>query len=167
MAVAVLVLIIIALVPRERPIAQAPVVPYTAPVRERVREPEFRGPPIREYKPNTYKQVGLLMGENVDTVGHRMRIITGGTIIRQRKATKCTPCQFQTATGIVRRISDATNFMGMKTSQFLGRAERTRRLFTGCPRRLRFRISLTMKYFDFADILIRLFLLITIILLVS
>ena len=64
MTVAVLVLIIIALVPKERPIAQAPVVPYTAPVRERVREPEFRGPPIREYKPNTYKQVGLLMGEN-------------------------------------------------------------------------------------------------------
>jgi len=63
MTVAVLVLIIIALVPRERPqqiVVQAPAVPYTAPVRE----PEFRGPPIREYKPNTYKQVGLLMGEN-------------------------------------------------------------------------------------------------------
>ena len=63
MAVALLVLIIIVLVPRERPqqiVVQAPVVPDTAPVRE----PEFRGPPIREYKPNTYKQVGLMMGEN-------------------------------------------------------------------------------------------------------
>ena len=65
MAVALLVLIIIVLVPRERPqqiVVQAPVVPDMAPVRE----PEFRGPPIREYKPNTYKQVGLMMGENED-----------------------------------------------------------------------------------------------------
>jgi len=30
------------------------------------REPEFRRPPIREYKPNTYKQVGLLVGEDSD-----------------------------------------------------------------------------------------------------
>lgn len=31
-----------------------------------VREPEFRRPPIREYKPDTYKQVGLLVGEDSD-----------------------------------------------------------------------------------------------------
>jgi hypothetical protein len=30
------------------------------------REPEFRRPPIREYKPDTYKQVGLLVGEDSD-----------------------------------------------------------------------------------------------------
>jgi hypothetical protein len=49
----------------QRIIVQAPIVPnqiLTAPVRE----PEFRGPPIREYKPNTYKQVGLMMGEGDD-----------------------------------------------------------------------------------------------------
>lgn len=46
-------------------LVQAPVIPnriLTTPVRE----PEFRGPPIREYKPSTYKQVGLMMGENND-----------------------------------------------------------------------------------------------------
>ena len=44
-------------------VVQAPIIPnriLTAPIRE----PEFRGPPIREYKPNTYKQVGLMMGDN-------------------------------------------------------------------------------------------------------
>jgi hypothetical protein len=51
--------------PPQQVLVQAPVIPnriLTAPVRE----PEFRGPPIREYKPNTYKQVGLMMGENND-----------------------------------------------------------------------------------------------------
>ena len=61
-----LVLIVILVRPRESQVfVQAPVIPnriLTAPVRE----PEFRGPPIREYKPNTYKQVGLMMGENDD-----------------------------------------------------------------------------------------------------
>ena len=64
----VLVAIIVALgitKPAPHVIVQAPVIPnqiLTAPIRE----PEFRGPPIREYKPNTYKQVGLMMGENDD-----------------------------------------------------------------------------------------------------
>ena len=31
-----------------------------------IREPEFRRPPIREYKPDTYKQVGLLVGQDSD-----------------------------------------------------------------------------------------------------
>ena len=62
-----LVLILLLSSSREPPkiIVQAPVIPnqiLTAPIRE----PEFRGPPIREYKPNTYKQVGLMMGENED-----------------------------------------------------------------------------------------------------
>ena len=56
--------IIFALVyPRESPsiIVQAPNnIITTVPTRE----PEFRGPPIREYKPDTYKQMGLLMGDN-------------------------------------------------------------------------------------------------------
>jgi hypothetical protein len=64
----ILVLLMILIWALSRPqgiIVQAPVIPnqiYTAPVRE----PEFRGPPIREYKPNTYKQVGLMMGEGED-----------------------------------------------------------------------------------------------------
>jgi hypothetical protein len=64
----ILVLLMILIWALTRPqgiIVQAPVIPnqiYTAPVRE----PEFRGPPIREYKPNTYKQVGLMMGEGED-----------------------------------------------------------------------------------------------------
>ena len=61
------VILMVLVYPREpqRIIVQAPVVPdriFTSPVRE----PEFRGPPIREYKPSTYKQVGLLMGDNED-----------------------------------------------------------------------------------------------------
>jgi hypothetical protein len=64
----IIVLLMILIWALSRPqgiIVQAPVIPnqiYTAPVRE----PEFRGPPIREYKPNTYKQVGLMMGEGED-----------------------------------------------------------------------------------------------------
>ena len=61
-----LLLIVLLSFPRSSQVViQAPVIPnriLTAPVRE----PEFRGPPIREYKPNTYKQVGLMMGENND-----------------------------------------------------------------------------------------------------
>jgi hypothetical protein len=62
------ILLVVALASPRTPqqvLVQAPVIPnriLTAPVRE----PEFRGPPIREYKPNTYKQVGLMMGENND-----------------------------------------------------------------------------------------------------
>jgi hypothetical protein len=61
------ILIVVLSFPRapQQVLVQAPVIPnriLTAPVRE----PEFRGPPIREYKPNTYKQVGLMMGENND-----------------------------------------------------------------------------------------------------
>ena len=59
------VLIVVLTFPRapQQVVVQAPIIPnriLTAPVRE----PEFRGPPIREYKPNTYKQVGLMMGDN-------------------------------------------------------------------------------------------------------
>jgi hypothetical protein len=66
--IGVLVLLILVLAfsrssPPPQVVVQAPVIPnriLTAPVRE----PEFRGPPIREYKPNTYKQVGLMTGDN-------------------------------------------------------------------------------------------------------
>jgi hypothetical protein len=62
----VVLLVLIWVLSRPRTIiVQAPVIPnriFTAPTRE----PEFRGPPIREYKPSTYKQVGLLMGEGED-----------------------------------------------------------------------------------------------------
>ena len=63
----VILLVVVLTSPRtpQQVLVQAPVIPnriLTAPVRE----PEFRGPPIREYKPNTYKQVGLMMGENND-----------------------------------------------------------------------------------------------------
>jgi hypothetical protein len=59
------VLVVVLAFPRtpQQVVVQAPIIPnriLTAPVRE----PEFRGPPIREYKPNTYKQVGLMMGDN-------------------------------------------------------------------------------------------------------
>lgn len=65
--IGLLIILLILVVPRapQQVLVQAPVIPnriLTAPVRE----PEFRGPPIREYKPNTYKQVGLMMGENND-----------------------------------------------------------------------------------------------------
>ena len=63
--IVLLVVIIGVLLKPQKIIVQAPVIPnqiFTSPVRE----PEFRGPPIREYKPSTYKQVGLLMGEGED-----------------------------------------------------------------------------------------------------
>lgn len=63
--IVLLLILIMALMRPQEIIVQAPIVPnqvFTAPVRE----PEFRGPPIREYKPSTYKQVGLMMGEGED-----------------------------------------------------------------------------------------------------
>jgi len=63
--IVLLLILIMALMRPQKVIVQAPVIPnriFTAPVRE----PEFRGPPIREYKPSTYKQVGLMMGEGED-----------------------------------------------------------------------------------------------------
>jgi hypothetical protein len=48
-------------------IVQAPSIPdtiLTAPIRE----PEFRRPPIRQYRPDTYKQVGVLVGQDADEI---------------------------------------------------------------------------------------------------
>ena len=53
--IVLLVVIIGVLLKPQEIIVHAPSIPnqiFTSPVRE----PEFRGPPIREYKPNTYKQ---------------------------------------------------------------------------------------------------------------
>jgi hypothetical protein len=63
--IGLLVVLILVLSKSPQIFVQAPEIPtqiLTAPIRE----PEFRGPPIREYKPNTYKQVGLMIGENND-----------------------------------------------------------------------------------------------------
>ncbi len=63
--IGLLIILIVVLSRSPQVLVQAPEIPtqiLTAPVRE----PEFRGPPIREYKPNTYKQVGLMIGENSD-----------------------------------------------------------------------------------------------------
>ncbi len=63
--IGLLIILIVVLSRSPQVLVQAPEIPtqiLTAPVRE----PEFRGPPIREYKPNTYKQVGLMIGDNSD-----------------------------------------------------------------------------------------------------
>ena len=45
---------VVVMPPRERPVA----------VREVVRSPEFREPPLKEWRPKNYQQVGLLMKED-------------------------------------------------------------------------------------------------------
>lgn len=63
----IILLIILFILVKQEP--EEPVivsVPVPVPVRARAREPEFRNPPLREYKPASYQQVGLLMGEGSD-----------------------------------------------------------------------------------------------------
>lgn len=51
-----------------RPAVEVP-VPYEVPaVREVRREPEFRPPPIKEYKPAHVQQMGLLLGDDGETL---------------------------------------------------------------------------------------------------
>ena len=62
-AIPLLVILILLAIPQRQIIVQAPVVEnriVTAPSRV----PEFRGPPLREYKPANYQQVGLLMSDS-------------------------------------------------------------------------------------------------------
>lgn len=42
-------------------------VPFEVPV-ETTREPEFRGPPIKRYKPGYMQQMGLVVGPNEETL---------------------------------------------------------------------------------------------------
>lgn len=42
-------------------------VPVRVPVRE-VRSPEYRGPPIKKYKPGHFQQIGILTNETGDTL---------------------------------------------------------------------------------------------------
>jgi hypothetical protein len=63
--IGVLVAIIFILIitrPSQEIVVKAPDTILTAPFRE----PEFRRPPIRQYRPDTYKQVGVLVGEESD-----------------------------------------------------------------------------------------------------
>lgn len=53
-------------VPVEVPVL--PVPPRPIERRERRREPEFREPPIRQYKPGYTQQMGVLIGEGQDTL---------------------------------------------------------------------------------------------------
>src|SRR5210317_184792 len=52
-------------------IVEVPVVvhpPRIPPTREVKYEPEFRGPPIKQYKPGRMQQMGLLVGEGEETL---------------------------------------------------------------------------------------------------
>lgn len=53
-------------VPIEVPVLMQP--PQLERKREVRREPEFRGPPIKLYKPGTMQQMGILTGENDETL---------------------------------------------------------------------------------------------------
>jgi len=54
----------------EVPVEVPVVVPPPRPVRtqEIRREPEFRGPPIKQYKPGRMQQMGILVGESGETL---------------------------------------------------------------------------------------------------
>lgn len=53
-------------VPVEVPVM--PIPPRPIERRERRREPEFREPPIRQYKPEYTQQMGVLIGEDAETL---------------------------------------------------------------------------------------------------
>jgi hypothetical protein len=68
-----LVGVIIYLVTRPREVVRVPVqVPMRSPMRQieplRRRQPEFRDPPIKDYKPGHVQQMGVLIGDNGDTL---------------------------------------------------------------------------------------------------
>jgi len=68
-----LVGVIIYLVTRPREVVRVPVqVPMRPPMRQiepvRRRQPEFRDPPIKDYKPGHVQQMGVLIGENDETL---------------------------------------------------------------------------------------------------
>jgi hypothetical protein len=54
----------------EVPVEVPVVIPPPRPVRtqEIRREPEFRGPPIKQYKPGRMQQMGILVGEDGETL---------------------------------------------------------------------------------------------------
>ncbi|ADQ91113.1 hypothetical protein MpV1_190 [Micromonas sp. RCC1109 virus MpV1] len=53
-------------VPVEVPVMVTP--PRPVRTQEIRREPEFRGPPIKQYKPGRMQQMGILVGENGETL---------------------------------------------------------------------------------------------------
>ena len=53
-------------VPVEVPVVVPP--PRIPPTREVRYEPEFRGPPIKQYKPGRMQQLGILVGEGEETL---------------------------------------------------------------------------------------------------
>jgi hypothetical protein len=68
-----LVGVITYLVTRPREVVRVPVkVPFRQVIREREpvrrRQPEFRDPPIKDYKPGHVQQMGVLLGENNETL---------------------------------------------------------------------------------------------------
>lgn len=61
------------LVTRPREVERVPVqTPFRQPMRQREpvrrRQPEFRDPPIKDYKPGHVQQMGVLLGENNETL---------------------------------------------------------------------------------------------------
>ena len=61
------------LVSRPREVVRVPVqTPFRQPMRQiepvRRRQPEFRDPPIKDYKPGQVQQMGVLLGENNETL---------------------------------------------------------------------------------------------------
>ena len=68
-----LVGVITYLVTRPREVVRVPVqVPFRQPMRQREpvrrRQPEFRDPPRKDYKPGHVQQMGVLVGENDETL---------------------------------------------------------------------------------------------------
>jgi hypothetical protein len=55
-------------VPVEVPVIVPPVPPRPQRRFQQEREPEFRGPPIKTYKPGRMQQMGILIGESEETL---------------------------------------------------------------------------------------------------
>lgn len=56
---------------------EVPVLPRLIEPLERRREPEFRGPPIKQYKPGYTQQMGILVGPNDETLPLYGKEVTG------------------------------------------------------------------------------------------
>lgn len=67
----ILLIVIIYLLDKQSRRDQIPTPIYIHPPQptyRRPRQPEFRDPPIKEYNPNSLQQLGLLVGENEETL---------------------------------------------------------------------------------------------------
>ncbi len=78
-------------VPVDVPVPVMPVQPRFIERRERSRSPEFREPPIKQYKPGHMQQMGILTGEGDETLplyGKEVRVVVIATTTTPRQVVR-------------------------------------------------------------------------------